>query len=446
MRDWLKKYEFELNGKYLLASANGLYLIHPDKNVELKITVPELANKIKSEQLKYAWKQLKDGKTGFITMPKSSIFNGEVVFVYALIPKINWSSYLVYSSDYFYKSIKHFQIILISITLFGVLLLIVLINWICKYTTNPIIELSHVAEKYGRGEFDAELPCVKSNDEAGTLTLAFYNMKENLLNLLKIQKENVAAEQKRASELEIAAKIQDSVLPHNFPKTPYFNIFGSMTPAKEVGGDFYDFFYIDENRFAFLIADVSGKGIPASLFMMNAKSLLKNNLLSGYSLQAAINKANNELCETNTQGLFITSFIVAADTRTGEVEYCNAGHNPPLLRRKNGAYEIFKLEPNLPLGALENTEFKIFKSKFEEDDILFLYTDGVTEAFNENGEMFSESRLVEFLNKNRNEENVENLILRLKSKLKEFTNQLDQSDDITILVFNYKTKSEDNLS
>ena len=446
MQDYLKSLYFEANGKYLLTSEKGLYLVHPDSNIELKKTISELSEEMNAPQLKQAFKQTREGKSGFVVMPKSSVYNHESVFVYMPVPKIKWGSYLVYSSKDFYKPVKHFQIIFISVTILGVWLLILLINWICKFTTNPIVELSHAAEKYGKGEFDAELPPVKSNDEVGILTQAFYNMKDNLLNLLKIQKENAAAEQKRASELEIAAKIQASVLPNNFPKTQHFNIFASMTPAKEVGGDFYDFFYIDENHFAFLIADVSGKGVPASLFMMNAKSLLKNNLLSGYPLNIAANKTNDELCETNTQGLFLTAFIAVLNIQTREVEYINAGHNPPLLRHKNKNYEFLKLEPNLPLGALENTEFKIYKTQFEEDDILFSYTDGVTEALNDKGEMYGENRLIEFLNKNKNEENAKELITKMKSELKEFTNLFEQSDDITMLAFSYKTQFANNLN
>ncbi|MBO6272882.1 HAMP domain-containing protein [bacterium] len=212
MRDWLNNYKFEANGKYLLTSAKGLYLIHPDKSIEFKKTISELANEINSKQLKYVAQQVKLGKSGFVTMPKSSVHNGEVVFVYSPIPKTNWSSYLVYSSSNFYKPVKHFQLILLTVTILGILLLILFINWICKFTTNPIVKLSQIAEKYGKGEFETELPPVESNDEVGVLTQAFYNMRDNLLNLLKIQKENAQEEQKRSSELEIAAKIQESVL------------------------------------------------------------------------------------------------------------------------------------------------------------------------------------------------------------------------------------------
>ena len=437
MRDWLTNYKFEANGKYLLTSAKGLYLIHPDKNIEFKKTISELANDINSKQLKYVAKQVKNGKGGFVTMPKSSVHNGEVVFVYSPIPKTNWSSYLVYSSENFYKPVKHFQLILLSVTVFGILLLIIFINWICKYTTNPIVKLSHVAEKYGKGEFETELPPIESNDEVGILTQAFYTMRDNLLNLLKIQKENAKEEQKRASELEIAKKIQASVLPINFPDTSHFDIYASMKPAKEVGGDFYDFFFIDENHFAFLIADVSGKGIPAALFMMNAKSLLKSNLLSGYPLDVAVNKTNNELCATNDAGMFLTAFIAILNTATGELEYVNAGHNPPAVKLNN-EFEYIKSDSNLVLSAIENYEYKSAKIFLKPENNILIYTDGVTESQNTNEEFYGEEKLLKVLNdKDKGSQNTKEIIKNIEADIKDFSNGASQFDDITILDLKY---------
>ena len=434
MRDWLNNYKFESNGRYLLTSAKGLYLIHPDKNIEFKKTISELAQEINSKQLKFAAEEVKKGSMGFVTMPKSSVYKGEVVFVYAPIPKTNWSSYLVYSADNFYKPIKHFQIILLSVTVFGVIMLIMLINWICKFTTSPIVELSHVAEKYGKGEFEAELPPVKSNDEVGILTQAFYNMRDNLLKLLKIQKENAKEEQKRISELEIASKIQSSVLPRDFPETKHFNISALMSPAKEVGGDFYDFFYTDENHFAFLIADVSGKGIPASLFMMNAKSLLKSNLLSGYSLDSIMDKVNNELCATNNAGMFLTAFIAVLNLQTGETEYINAGHNPPLIK-VNGKFEYLRTDNNIALSAVEDFKYKSLKISLKPEDNIFIYTDGVVEAQNAKEEFYGEERLLGILN----EENLnpQELIEKIKADVREYSGNAPQFDDITIVDVKY---------
>ncbi len=435
MREWLSNYQFGSNGKFLLTSAKGLYLIHPDSNIEFKKTISELANDINSSELKYVAEQVKKGQSGFVVMPKSSVYKGEVVFVYMPIPKTKWSSYLVYSSNSFYKPVKHFQLIILYITILGVLLLILIINWICKFTTNPLVELSHIAEKYGKGEFEVELPPVKSSDEVGILTQAFYNMKDNLLNLLKIQKDNAKKEQKRASELEIATEIQHSVLPVNFPETPYFDIFASMTTAKEVGGDFYDFFYVDENHFAFLIADVSGKGIPAALFMMNAKSVLKSNILSGYSLDIAINKTNNELCAMNNAQMFLTAFIAILNLTNGELEFVNAGHNPPLVKLNNDKFEYLKSDNNLVLSALENFEFKSSKISLKPENSIFIYTDGVVEAQNSKEEFYGDARLINLLN----EDNLlpKDNILKVKADVDKFSEETDQFDDITMLSVKY---------
>ena len=430
MKQYLNSYSFESNATYLLTSAKGLYLIHPDSNIELKKTISELANDINSAPLKYVAEQVKKGQSGFVTMPKSSVYKGEVVFVYMPIPKTNWSSYLVFSSDSFYRPVKKFQLIMLSVTIIGVLLLILLINWICKFTTNPIVELAHIADKYGKGDFSVQLPEIDSNDEVGVLSQAFYNMKDNLLNLLKFQKENAKLEQKRASELEIATKIQASVLPVNFPQTEFFNIYASMTPAKEVGGDFYDFFFIGKTHFAFLIADVSGKGIPAALFMMNAKSLLRNNLLRGHSLSDAINKTNNELCKTNKVGMFLTAFIAVLNIETGEIEYVNAGHNPPLIKI-NDKYEYLRTDNNLVMSAMEDFEYKSSSLKLKSNDSIVMYTDGISEAQNTSNELYGEERLLDAVNREFLEP--KETVLAIKKDVDNFSENAPQFDDITMI-------------
>lgn len=434
MQDYLKSLYFESGGRFLLTSAKGLYLIHPDSNIELKKTITELAEEMNSQQLKYTAQQVKEGKSGFIVIPKSSVYKGEAVFVYMPIPKTNWSSYLVYSSDDFYRPVKQFQLIMLSVTALGVLLLILLVNRICRLAANPIAALARAADKYGRGDFSAELPAVTSNDETGILTQAFYNMKVNLLELLKFQKENAKQEQKRASELDIASKIQASVLPVDFPKTSYFNIYAYMLPAKEVGGDFYDFFFINETHFAFLIADVSGKGIPAALFMMNAKSLLKSNLLSGYTLSEAAEKTNNDLCKTNNASMFLTAFIAVLNTETGEIEYVNAGHNPPLIRADNN-YEYLRPPGNFVIAAAENFKYKSSSIHLKPNESIFLYTDGVVEAQNTKEEFFGAEKLINELNSLALEP--KETILKIKKCVDDFSIGASQFDDITMLCVKY---------
>lgn len=435
-REKMAEQNFGALGKFLFISSKGLYLIHPDKNIEMKKTIYDLAKDLNMPKLAYAANQIKENKSGFVVMPKSSVHNGDVVFVYMPVPKTNWGSFLVFSSANFYKPIKHFQAITISVIMISLIFLMLLINHICKLTTNPIVKLANVANKYGKGEFSAELPPINSNDEIGILTQAFYKMKDNLLNLMQIQKENTKEEQKRASELEISAKIQTSALPADYPDTDIFNIWATMHPAKEVGGDFYDFFFIDTNHFAFLIADVSGKGIPAALFMMNIKSLLKSNLKSGYSLKAAIEKTNNELCKTNNAKMFVTAFIAILNTQNGNLEYVNAGHNPPLIK-SNGKYEFLNTDTNLVLSAIEDMEYKTSSVQLKQNEGIFLYTDGVVEAHNINDEFYSENRLKNYLNDNK-DYNPKELLIHLKENIDEFCKGASQFDDITMLniIFN----------
>ena len=207
-----------------------------------------------------------------------------------------------------------------------------------------------------------------------------------------------------------------------------------MTTAKEVGGDFYDFFYVDENHFAFLIADVSGKGIPAALFMMNAKSVLKSNILSGYSLDVAINKTNNELCAMNDAQMFLTAFIAILNITNGELEFVNAGHNPPLVKL-NDKFEYLQAENNMVLSALENFEYKSSKICLKPENSIFIYTDGVVEAQNSKEEFYGDARLINLLN----EDNLlpKDNILKVKTDVDKFSEGTDQFDDITMLSVKY---------
>ena len=430
------KTDFESDGRFLMISKSGMYLVHPNPEIELKKNIYDMVKKMKSSKLDFVMEQLAQGKSGFLDLSETTVFDeNDVVFVYMPIPKTGWSSFLVFDSNNFYKPIKHFQIIFILVMMVSLFVLMLLINKICKFTTKPIVELSKVADKYGKGEFSIELPEVKTLDEVGILTQAFYNMKDNLLKLIDIQKENAQKEQKRASELEIATRIQASALPKDFPQNNHFNINAIMNPATEIGGDFYDFFYTDENHFVFLVADVSGKGIPAALFMMNAKSLLKNNIQNEEHIDIAISKTNNELCNVSNSEMFVTAFIAKLNLETGEIEYVNAGHNPPLVRI-NGIYKYLDSETNIVLSAVEDFEYKSDKLKLGNKDGIFIYTDGVVEAQNQTEELYSEERLHKFLNEN--ELTPEELLPQLKKNIDEFTGGQTQYDDITMLNLIYK--------
>ena len=249
------------------------------------------------------------------------------------------------------------------------------------------------------------------------------------------------------SELNIAKSIQKNMLPSKFPIFPEykeFDIYASMKPAKEVGGDFYDMFLTDENHLAMVIADVSGKGVPAALIMMTARTLIKNTALNGYSADEVYNKVNQMLCEGNNSNHFVTSWFGILDIRNGKLEFVNAGHNPPLLYSKEkNTFEYLKTKPNLILAAMDDTKYMKHEINLEIGDKLFLYTDGVTEAQNENDELYGEKRLQDYLN-NHIEQDVENTIKGVKDDIDNFAQKAKQFDDITMLEFLFKEKKGEN--
>ena len=242
------------------------------------------------------------------------------------------------------------------------------------------------------------------------------------------------------AELNVAAGIQASMLPNVFPAFPNrteFYIHASMLAAKEVGGDFYDFFMVDPNTLAVIIADVSGKGVPAALFMVISKTLIKNNVLSGKSPQDVFIAVNNLLCESNEAGMFVTAFMGYLDIPTGKFTYVNAGHNPPLIKRADQILEWIPVKPGFVLAGLEDMQYEQDEITMNKDDLLFLYTDGVTEAFNNKGELFTEKRMAEAVSKSNNTE-LKDFLQDIKNDIDIFANGAEQADDITMLALRYR--------
>ena len=240
-------------------------------------------------------------------------------------------------------------------------------------------------------------------------------------------------------ELEYAKQIQLSALPTNFPKGEDYNIYAQMIAAKEVGGDFYDFYKLNDTTVAFLAADVSGKGIPAAMFMMTAKTIIKDLAESGMAVNDIFTKANEKLCENNESGMFVTAWMGILDLTTGNVQFANAGHNPPLLKRADGSFEYLKTRAGFVLAGMEGVRYRVGEITLNPGDRLFLYTDGVPEATNTENKLYGEDRLLTFMNQNASVEATE-LLPALKANIDEFVGEAPQFDDITMLMFDYKPK------
>lgn len=262
-------------------------------------------------------------------------------------------------------------------------------------------------------------------------------------SLLEKQAADSAARQRIETELNVATQIQADMLPRIFPAFPErreFDIYASMTPAKEVGGDFYDFFLVDEDHLAMVIADVSGKGVPAALFMVIAKTLLKNAVQMGSSPRQALEKVNNQLCENNEAEMFVTVWLGVYEISTGHLTAANAGHEYPAIRRAGGRFELFKEPHGFVLAGMENARYREYELEIGVGDTLFLYTDGVTEATDGANTLYGTDRMLAALNRNC-QLDPERLLHEVKADLDGFVGAAPQFDDITMLSLQRKSAS-----
>lgn len=249
-----------------------------------------------------------------------------------------------------------------------------------------------------------------------------------------------------STELNLASDIQADMLPNIFPAFPDrsdFDIYATMSAAKEVGGDFYDFFLLDNNRLALVMADVSGKGVPAAMFMVIAKTLIKDHTQLGLSPAEVFTRVNNLLCEGNKTGLFVTAWMGVLELDTGKMTYVNAGHNPPVFKLDN-EIQYLHSAPGFVLAGFENYKYKQFEITLHKGDKIFLYTDGATEATNANGELYGEERLIECLRKQK-DKSCADVLHAVREDIDNFVGEADQFDDLTLLAFDYSEKDEKKM-
>ena len=277
---------------------------------------------------------------------------------------------------------------------------------------------------------------IKSNDEMSVLKDSLIEMEKAIINYVDIIHKEAQEKERNNAELMVASKIQLDSLPPEKLEDKNASLRAFIKTAKEVGGDFYDYFYLDDHRLAVLISDVSGKGIPASLFMMKGKELIKSAVQSYKSLVEAVNGVNNMLVKNNEELLFITSFVAIIDFEKGEIKYVNAGHEKPYIVSKD---KVIKLdgESNIMLGVEANYQFKQESHKFNEGDYLFLFTDGLNESINDSEEEFGYQRIEESL-KDTGDSHLDDVINKLINNLDSFTGCREQFDDITMLAVKCK--------
>ena len=276
-------------------------------------------------------------------------------------------------------------------------------------------------------------------NELGALSEGISDMVVSIDQYLSEIQTITSEREKIAAELSVATKIQAEMLPSTFPAFPErkeFDLYATMNPAKDVGGDFYDFFLIDDDHLGLVIADVSGKGVPAALFMVNSKTRIQNQAILGKSPSEILTTVNNQLAQNNDSGFFVTVWIAIIDLKTGKGVAANAGHEHPVIRRANGAYETVVYKHSFVVGAMEGARFKEHEFELQPGDRLFVYTDGVPEATNAKEEQFGIDRMLASLNSH-GEDTLQELLPDVKKDIDAFVGDAFQFDDLTMLGFDY---------
>ncbi len=336
----------------------------------------------------------------------------------------------------------------------AVLMLILILMITDKTIVKPVVSLSNAANSYiSHKQQDGEAEGsvfeglkIKTNDEIETLHDSLRQMEADISSYITEVTAITAEKERIGAELDVATHIQKSMLPCIFPAFPdrgEFDIYATMDPAKEVGGDFYDFFMVDERHLAIVVADVSGKGVPAALFMVIGKTLIKDHTQPGTDLGAVFTDVNRMLCESNSEGLFITAFEGVLDLVTGEFKFVNAGHEMPYILKADENVQPYKIKAGFVLAGMEDMRYKSGCMMLEPGDKIFQYTDGVTEATDIHNELYGMDRLSDVLKASKGEK-PEKIIAAVKDDIDAFVKDAPQFDDITMLCLEYKERMEPN--
>lgn len=437
--DWVDRTLAELplgpGGYALLMTRNGTYISHPIAGISLNETIFSIAEARNDSALRRFGQRMVSGEPG-LTPWVSWSQQEPSWFAWHPLSTVDWTIGAVVSQAELHAHIRDFSQQEVWVGLIGLVALVVAVWLLARSIARPVSALSAAAATLASGNLDADLPAPHGHDEVARLTEAFAAMRESLQRYITDLAETTAVRERMNSELRIARDIQLDLVPKTFPAFPErddLDLFAIMEPAREVGGDFYDFFALDDARLVIAIGDVSGKGVPAALFMAVTRSFLRSGFRVEDDPAQVLARVNEDLAEGNDSCMFVTIFCAVVHLSEGWVQYANAGHNPPLLLDQQGQMQWIDAVHGPAAGAWPGVKYTAGRFRLPVGSMLLLYTDGVTEAMDSTNRLFGEDRLAERLTTCRA------LVCRecltaLLAAVEEHSAGIEQSDDITMLM------------
>ncbi len=433
----IKPYKSSYN---LMIGKDAAYIVHTDPARILRETIFTATYNMTDTTVRHIGREMVVGHRGASVLDNDDTTS--MVF-YTPIPMSGWSVAMVCPHRDIYAGTNHMALLLIITLFIALLIIFLMVSLVIGRMTKPLHSFSESARKIAEGDFNAPLPEIRSQDEMLMLKESFHHMQTSLTDYIEKLTETTSAKERIESELNIAREIQMSMIPKIFPPYPDrtdIDIYAFMQPAKEVGGDLYDFF-IDDNKLYFAVGDVSGKGVPASLFMAVTRSIFRSIATSAGNPASIISAMNNAMCDGNDANMFVTLFIGILDLGTLELVYSNAGHNPPVIMSLDGKVSFMDVGTcsGLPVGLFEDYTYENARIVLAADDKILLYTDGLTEAENKAAELYGEDRLLAVLSKEGFASlSVRDLLESIHADVEGHVAGAAQSDDLTIMVMHVK--------
>lgn len=420
-----------------MLSRSGTYITHPQKGRIMSQTFFTANDTLEDALLRRVGVEMVEGKSGSAEIERD---DDSYYIFYEPLGQIGWSTAIVCPEDDIFADAHKLGRALNLILVLGLLLLVFTCYKTVRHFCAPLREFSKAAQNVAKGNFETRIPKPKAQDELRNLRDSLVNMQKSLVTYVDQLQTVTASKERIESELRIAHQIQMYMIPRIFPPFPErteIDIYATLQPAKEVGGDFYDF-QIEDDHLYFIIGDVAGKGVPASLVMAVSRTLFRIIAPREREVEKIAEALNDAMVDGNESALFVTLFIGDLDLKTGYLEYCNAGHNPPVLRLGGqDSTEYMHVVSNLPIGALKCMKFQKESLQLTEKSMLFLYTDGLTEAEDARKEQYGEERLMKYVRKNDTDTDAETIVKGVLADVTTHVSGSPQSDDLTMLVIRY---------